>query len=250
MREPVRLAEESESELESALLGAGASYHSSARARANTLAALGLAGSAVATGAASAASLRVLAKLASKVSSNLSWIKVVGAVSLAGIAVVPVGYYASHRRQPVPEVVVAGRAADTVPVAPPADPQVPVRTLAAPARSATASLNSPSRAIGRDGTRRDPRVAGTRGTLAEELVTLDAARAAFSQGDAPGALSLLDTYGRAYPHGELALEAEVLRIDALALSGRAGLARKRAAVFLRSHPNSVLAGRVRAHHDP
>jgi len=86
--------------------------------------------------------------------------------------------------------------------------------------------------------------------LAQELVALDTVRAALAGGDATGALSLLDTYGRAYPHGELALEAEVLRIDALARSGRADVARRRADAFLRRHPNSVLAARVRAQHNP
>ena len=52
-------------------------------------------------------------------------------------------------------------------------------------------------------------------TLAHELSTLDAARGMLARGDASGALARLDGYGRAYPHGRLALEAEVLRIDAL-----------------------------------
>jgi hypothetical protein len=43
----------------------------------------------------------------------------------------------------------------------------------------------------------------------------------------------------------LKLEAEVLRIDALARSGRLAQAQTRAASFLARHPNSVLAARVR-----
>ena len=44
-----------------------------------------------------------------------------------------------------------------------------------------------------------------------------------------------------------AFGAEVLRIDALAKVGRKDVARQRAEAFLRHHPNSVLATRVRAH---
>ncbi len=41
------------------------------------------------------------------------------------------------------------------------------------------------------------------------------------------------------------MEAEVLRIDALAESGRTDAAHARAREFLRRHPNSVLAAHVR-----
>ena len=63
--------------------------------------------------------------------------------------------------------------------------------------------------------------------------------------DWSGALVRLDAYGRAYPHGRLGLEAEVLRIDALDESGRRDAARARAEAFLQRHPHSVLAARVR-----
>jgi outer membrane protein assembly factor BamD (BamD/ComL family) len=83
--------------------------------------------------------------------------------------------------------------------------------------------------------------------LAAELGALDAARSRLDAGDASGALSRLDDYTRSYPRGRLALEAEVLRIDALSRSGQRAVAEKRAATFLRRHPNSVLASRVRAY---
>ena len=41
----------------------------------------------------------------------------------------------------------------------------------------------------------------------------------------------------------------MLRIDALAQDGRDDVARRRAMSFLRRHPNSLLAPRVRAHLD-
>ena len=82
-------------------------------------------------------------------------------------------------------------------------------------------------------------------TLAHELSSLDAARGLLARGDATGALARLDAYGRAYPHGRLGLEAEVLRIDALDESGRTDAAHARAEAFLQHHPHSVLAARVR-----
>jgi len=82
-------------------------------------------------------------------------------------------------------------------------------------------------------------------SLAEELASLDSARALLARGDAAGALVRLDAHNRAYPKGRLQLEAEVLRIDALTKNGQTNLAKKRAETFLRKHPNSVLASRVR-----
>ncbi len=93
--EPNRLLDESNSQLERALLGAGAASPSSRQTRAKTLAALGLAaGSATLLGgAAGAATLSTAAKL--------TWTKLVLGVSLVGAAAVPVGYYvATHQSTP------------------------------------------------------------------------------------------------------------------------------------------------------
>jgi hypothetical protein len=87
------------------------------------------------------------------------------------------------------------------------------------------------------------------GDLAAELGALDAARSELAAGNANGALGKLDDYARLYPRGRLVLEAEVLRIDALAKSGQTDVAKKRAEAFLRRHPNSVLASRVRGYLD-
>src|SRR6187402_681649 len=85
--EPNRLLDESNSQLERALLGVGRVAPSSSKTRTKTLAALGLAaGSAtLLTGAAGAATLSTAAKL--------TWTKLVLGVSLVGAAAVPVGYY-------------------------------------------------------------------------------------------------------------------------------------------------------------
>jgi RNA polymerase sigma-70 factor, ECF subfamily len=90
-----------------------------------------------------------------------------------------------------------------------------------------------------------PKPSSSAEALQLELQRLDATRRRLAAGQADQALALLDAYERATPRGVLKLEAEVLRIDALARSGRLPQAQARAASFLARHPNSVLAARVR-----
>ena len=92
-----------------------------------------------------------------------------------------------------------------------------------------------------------PAAATHAATLSAELGALDRARLSLAGGDARRALDALDSYDRRFPSGRLQLEAEVLRIDALAKLGHKDAARQHAEMFLRRHPNSVLATRVRAH---
>jgi len=226
MSEPLRLRDEGASALERALLDAGRSYRSSGSARARTLTALGVAGSAtLLAGTAQAVPLASLAKM--------TWGKLLAAVSIVGAAAaVPVGYFAWQRHHPANR----GASAPLVIAARPTEPepaQVPPALLA----------SAPGEQIGENnGPRYAPRPPVT---LAHELSSLDAARGLLARGDATGALARLDAYGRAYPHGRLGLEAEVLRIDALDESGRSDAARARAQAFLQRHPHSVLAARVR-----
>jgi hypothetical protein len=226
--EPVRLREESASALERALLDAGRSYRSTGTARAKTLAALGVAGSAtLLAGTAQALPLATVAKL--------TWGKLIAAISIVGAAAaVPVGYLAWQRHhQPAKHagaapVVVAAKPSEAAPpqVAQPMEQGMPPEGAEA---GAVVAAHAARPAV----------------TLAHELSSLDAARGLLARGDANGALARLDAYGRAYPHGRLALEAEVLRIDALGDSGRSEAARARAEAFLQHHPHSVLAARVR-----
>jgi hypothetical protein len=204
MIEPPTLRDETDSDLERALLDAGKSFPGGSSTRAKTLAALGLAGSAtLLSGAAAATSLTSAAKL--------TWVKVIVGVSLVGaVAAVPVGYQMWQGRQ------AKQQAAAVALTAPPA---------------AERSVAPPE-------------------SLTRELAALDDARAALVRGDARGALIRLDTYVQSFPNGRLELEAEVLRIDALARSGRVEAARSRADAFLRRYPNSVLTSRVRAHATP
>jgi TolA-binding protein len=83
-------------------------------------------------------------------------------------------------------------------------------------------------------------------SIAREIEQLDAARDHLSHGDALGALSELDAYAREHATGALRQEASVLRIEALVQSGNRDAARGIAVQFLRDHPQSPHAARVRA----
>lgn len=74
--------------------------------------------------------------------------------------------------------------------------------------------------------------------LAEESRAVIAARRALRDGDPALCLRLLEAARAAFPDGSLAQEREALTIQALASSGQRELAARRAASFLREHPES------------
>jgi hypothetical protein len=162
----------------------------------------------LATSAAAAASAAGAASVSSlSAAAKLTWTKVLlGAVLVGGVAVVPGGYYLLRH------------------------------TPTSPASQARATTTAGASTV--------PGPLGP-APLGEELAEVDGARAALAAGDTRRALSLLAAYDRTHPHGRLELEAEVLRIDALARSGHPDAARARAEAFLRRHPTSVLAARAR-----
>ncbi len=251
MNEPRRLLDGECSALERALLDAGVSYSSSPEVHTKTLAALGLAGSAAQPAGAAGAALTGQPVLGSSVAAKLGWTKLLATFAMVGaVAGLPAGYFVWEASQERPEPPAA-------PVAPPAERPTP-GLHATPAAEETASVSpappsgveaEPSKPPAR--TARAPerspaeQPAANAAALSAELLALDAARKALAAGNATQALTLLEGYDRAHPDGRLGIEAEVLRIDALAKSGQEGAARRRAERFLRRYPNSVLASRVR-----
>ncbi|HWA73453.1 MAG TPA: outer membrane protein assembly factor BamD [Polyangiaceae bacterium] len=238
MNEPRRLREECESPLERALLEAGASYRSSDGTRERTLAALGLAGSAALSAAAIGTATSTLSKV--------SWAKALTVVSaVSAVTAVPVGYYAWQRSEQQAAVAQVALSAPKAPVTGTqravrhAEPALPSTHLMVEPVAPAPLVNTPSA--------RAPKATASSADLTAELAAIEKARSALSAGDASGALSQLDAYSRTYPRGRLALEAEVLRIDALARSGQRDAAKKRAEQFVRRHPNSVLNARVRGY---
>lgn len=235
MSEPRRLLEDSESATEQALLHAGRSYRSSRETRAKTLAALGIASSTAVAAAGSASASLTGAKVTG---AKLLTAKLLVAVSVAGaVSLAPVAYHLLHERD-TNRTTVAAPAARSTPIE--RAESVPVPPLVeAPVALSEGTL---APAAGRPPARVAEPV-----SLAQELVALDAVRATMAGGDAQGALLLLDGYAKTCPQGRLRLEAELLRIDALAKSGQTQAARRRAEAFLRRHPGSVLAARARGY---
>lgn len=231
MNQPPRLREGRPTALERELLEAGASYRSSATTRRATLAALGLAATAsMSAGAAVAASSSLVEKIGIA--------KLVAVLGAGAAVAVPAAYFGWQAfTEPAPQVVAVA------PVRPaPAAARVVVDAIPAPVpeeqvEPAPAAPDAPQ-------VRKDARATAA-GALSAELAKLDVARSKLAAGDAKGALAELDEYARAFPRGRLDLEAEVLRIDALGRSGDAEGAKKRAEAFLKRHPKSVLASRVR-----
>jgi hypothetical protein len=213
--DPVRLREEGETtSLERALLGAGSSYKSSPQSRARVLAGLGIASSAALVGGSAAASVSSAVKF--------TWTKLLLGVSLVGATAAPVGYYALHRPTP-------------------SSPSH--QSVASPAMRPD---RAPAAGVEEDAPEASAPAAVHAAMLREELGALDHARLALASGNARRALDQLDAYDRRFPEGRLQVEAEVLRIDALAKLGHNDVARQHAEAFLKQHPNSVLATRVRA----
>jgi hypothetical protein len=244
MSELRRLLDETESEAERALLHAGRAYRSSRETRAKTLTALGLAGStAVLAGTASAAS----AATAISSLTKLTGAKLVLALSAVGaVTAMPLGYWVVHRRAPAPSIQQgidrpAAGPASRAPGGPPAalDMRGGSSTLVPVPASSQAGTMGRSRT--------EARVARPSVSLTQELAALDAARAMLARGNAQGALFLLDGYARNCPHGKLEVEAEFLRVEALARNGQTRAARHAADAFSKRHPDSVLASRVRSY---
>lgn len=212
------------SRLERALLNAGVAYRGSMQTRTKALTALGFTASmTVPQGVAAAASGPAPAMLTNAAAPGITGglsvfklgvVKVAAALSLTSTVVAVPVVYQRWNQSAVSAVV-----SSAVPEA----AEGPGTAMATEAEAAVAN------------------------PLSQELAAVDAARVQLSRGQPLAALSALDTYGQAFPRGRLELEAEVLRITALSESGRAAAASKRAEAFVRAHPGSVLAQRVRGY---
>jgi hypothetical protein len=95
---------------------------------------------------------------------------------------------------------------------------------------------------------REPRAPETTdvATVTPQLEALAAIRGTLASGDATRALELIDAFTTKYPSSPMSEEASVLRIDALALAGRAAEASSLSTSFLRRYPTSAYGERVRA----
>jgi hypothetical protein len=242
MSEPTRLLTTPESELERALLNAGRSYTAPSSMRSKTLLALGLTAAATTSTSVAAASSTV---------TKATGAKVAIALLVIGAAAIPIWRYLNHTNSAQLAVPAVNQAPVLRPP-PEATPPGPVPQEAVPSETvppetvASAELPAPSVAPSPGTARPEPKPASAP-PLAAEIAALDAARTSLSRSEPKAALVALDAYARNFPRGKLRSEAEVLRIGALAKSGQTDAARKRAETFLRHHPDSVLASRVRSY---
>ncbi|HEY3595088.1 MAG TPA: tetratricopeptide repeat protein [Polyangiaceae bacterium] len=223
------LHEEAESEAERAVLGAGLAYRASQKTRAATLNALGVSRGTSRRRRPWLFTLAAAASLVAVVSGGAAAYRYQTVWRIERVAAPPLVL------PPPPTVARAGKAPK--PVDP--EPSLPEPTPAVEETVAPPS-SVPARARAKPAT-------PSRAPLAGELAVLDAAAAAVAAGNHQRGLVLLDAYAKDYPKGRLALEAEVLRIDALAGLGDRDQAASAAERFVKKHPDSVLAARARRH---
>ena len=228
MDDPQRLMDGPGTALERTLLQELRSYRGPKDMRAHTLAALGM------TGTAGLAASGALAWWSGKTLAA----KLLITASVASVLVgIPTGYFLTRQRStPLPP-----------PAAPTVAPVSPEPPLKDPATSTTPEAPShPSSTVLVPAARMPRRGGATGADLRAELEALDGIRATLAGGNFFKALSLLDAYFQHFHHGRLQLEAEILRIDALARSGQTDGARAYAKEFLRRNPKSVHAARLQS----
>jgi len=83
-------------------------------------------------------------------------------------------------------------------------------------------------------------------SLSAELAIVRRVRAALERDDATAALAAIAEHERRFATGQLVEERKSLRVEALCRAGKPAQARAEATTFLREHPGSAHADRVRA----
>lgn len=127
---------------------------------------------------------------------------------------------------PAPAHVTAAAAATPVASAPDVAPQSPART----SHHASSRRRASAQPVSND--------------LRDEIALVDAARTALDDGAPARALVLLRRYATTYPGGTFRPEVTVLRIEALAATGRRDEARAQARDFVARHPDGPLSERM------
>jgi hypothetical protein len=227
MSDPERLIQGGD-ELEQALLRAGASDGPSELSRQKVAAGLGIGAAAHAPWSAG---------------GLMKWMGgAVVALALVGGA----AHLLRPEKAPTSQVPTTNQAIAT-PTSPEPSPADSI-ALAPPTQVADASVESARPKV----VRRPPKAATAlpktkknASTLDAEMALLDGARASLRAGRPGDALRTLDGYDAQFPRGLLVPEATVVRIEALVNNGDKPGALRLGERFLRAHPDSPLAARVR-----
>jgi hypothetical protein len=224
--------------LEADLLRLARSEGPSGESRRRILAGLGVAVAAGTVTESSAAASKGAARVASR--SALKW-GIFGSVVVGAAAVaLLVGRHPAPNANPSP-------ANPAVVAAPPAP--VPSPALAAPeAPAGTADTAQVTKLEDLptlpDSSATDSAHAAAAPSLADEVLAIKSAKGALAAGNAAQSLRELDAYKVHFPHGRLAQEASVVRIEALLKSGNQAAANALADRFLAAHADSPYAARV------
>jgi outer membrane protein assembly factor BamD (BamD/ComL family) len=120
--------------------------------------------------------------------------------------------------------------------------QSPVASASPGNNASSAALNANQASMARSSSSSS---SSSSSDLAGELAALDGAAKAIQAGNGAGALTQLNAYTHAFPHGSLDLEAKVLRAEALQSAGRHDEAVAGAKAFVAHYPKSPLAVRMR-----
>jgi len=228
-------------ELEAQLRRAGRDVTLSPSAQTRLLATLGI-GAGVTAATEAAASTSFVGKLLAS--------KGVVAASLVSMGAIGAGMYFTQRTQAsdsVGDQAPVTRSAEAAHAPPPvSDTSVVARegvadgAVIAAQQAAPVSVDKPATQP-RTSARKPAADAGLR----DELALLEAVSRATKAGNGALALSQSLEYKRRFPRGKLALEAQVLHIEALALAGNRAEASRLAQSFLKRYPDSPVAARIR-----
>ena len=104
---------------------------------------------------------------------------------------------------------------------------------------------APSKAVLRGRPTPEPAVDSPADRLREEVALIGGVKAALDDSRPSDAMAKLDEHARRFPEGELALERRGYRAIALCALGNDAQGRGAGKAFVKSHPASTLAGRVR-----
>jgi hypothetical protein len=239
MNDPERIMDGHSDELATTLMRSVRRDAPSPRARAATLAAVGIGAAALpATTGVAAAAGKVVGITAFGFAKSIA----IG----AGTAVVLLAVVHQTSKPSASVVMAPVESTAPAPVAPPVQQASPPPSVAATAAPELAPLAAEKPAPARLRAQPTAEPARAESTLAAEVAALDGARSAARNRDAAGALALLDAYERDFPGGVLAVEATVLRIEALANSGQSERALAVGRALLSRSPSGPHAERIRS----